>query len=227
MKIRSIKCYHKIFSPSITIDFSSNNDDLNGVFCIYGNANSGKSLLLNTIANGWSHHVFSEDDLQESYALMDIEFDLDRIGILSVSRTHSPSVNRKKIKDHSKINESTIYGSILYYPINRCFLVEDNTFDSGSTASGVFTICSDIRSRKIQNSVILIDDVDFKMNSDDFSSFYRFLCDFAKKNNNQIITSISDIEKYSLFDHSKRFTTDVETDIINDIVSGKIEIHEY
>tara|TARA_Y100000034_G_scaffold44001_1_gene53792 strand:- start:829 stop:1305 length:477 start_codon:yes stop_codon:yes gene_type:complete len=156
---------------------------------------------------------------------MDIEFDLDRIGILSVSRTHNPSVNRKKIKDHSKINESTVYGSILYYPINRCFLAEDNAFDSGSTASGIFTICSDIRTRKIQNSVILIDDVDFKMNSDDFSSFYRFLCDFSKNNNNQIITSISDIEKYSLFDHNKRFTTDIETDIINDIVSGKIEIH--
>jgi len=222
MKIRSIKCYHSIFDPSITIDFSSEDRDLNGLYCIHGYPNSGKSLLLSTIASRWSHHVFSNDDKDLSYTSIDLELDLDRLGYLSISRTHSPSINRKRVRDHSKITDSTVYGSILYYPIDRCFLVEENCFIKGSSASGVFGIHSDINTRKIQNSVILIDDVDFKLSHDDFASLYRYLSDFAKNNNNQIITTASSSEyNVSLFDHDKRFFISCDENVIDDILSGK------
>lgn len=220
MKIKSIKCYHKIFEPSISIDLSSENRDLCGLFCIHGDPNSGKSLLLSTIANRWSHHVFSNDDKDLTYTSIDIEFDLDRLGYLSSSRTHSPSINRKRIRDHSKITDSAVYGSILYYPLDRCFLTEESFFVKGSSASGVFGVVSDINTRKIQNSTILIDDMDFKLDHDDFLSFYRYLSEFAKNNNNQIIATASSEYKISIFDHDKRFAIDNNINVIDDILNG-------
>jgi len=225
MKIRSIRCYHKIFSPPINIDFSSDDEGLSGMFCIHGNPNSGKSLILHTLASRWSHHALSNEDVHESPAIIDIEFDLDRLGILSISRTQSPSVNRKKIREHSKITESAVYGSILYYPIDRCFLSEESLFKNGSTASNIFTIYSDIRNRKIQNSVIIIDDMDLKMNQNDFASLYRFLSDFSKNNNNQIIATISNIENSSLFEHNRRIEINTDSNIINDIIENRVKIH--
>jgi hypothetical protein len=201
------------------------NKNLNGLFCLYGEENSGKSLILRGIANRWSQHALSDDDVSDNFALMDIEFDMDRLGILSISRTNVPSINRQRFKDHSKITDSVVYGSIMYYPIDRCFLTEESLFYNGSSASGIFGICSDIRTRKIQNSTILIDDIDFKLNQDDFSLLYRFLSDFAKDNNNQIISAISKIENLSIFDNSKRININVESSIIEDIIEGKIEIH--
>ena len=227
MKIRSIRCYHPVFKKSVTVDFIKNNDNLSGLFCIYGNKNSGKSLILRTLANRWSQHVLSNDDRDVKNTAIDIEFDLDRLGILSISRTHTPSVNRKRLQDHSKITESTVYGSILYYPIDRCFLTEESAFESGSAASGVFSIYSDVVTRKIQNSVILIDDIDFKMTQDEFSVFYRFLSDFLTNNSNQIIATVSDIDKIPTFDGNKRYPLNVDKDIIGDIIKGEMEIHGY
>ena len=225
MKIRSIKCYHKIFSPPISINFSNDNESLNGMFCIHGSPNSGKSLILHTLASRWSHHALSNEDVHESPAMIDMECDMDRLGILSISRTQSPSFNRNKVREHSKITESAIYGSILYYPIDRCFLSEESLFKNGSAASNIFTIYSDIRARKIQNSVIIIDDMDFKMSQNDFTSFYRFLSDFSKNNNNQIITTISNIENSSLFEHNKRIEIKTDNNIISDIVENRVNIH--
>jgi|TARA_Y100000310_G_C20580214_1_gene762577 hypothetical protein len=225
MKIRSIKCHHKVFDPHITVDFSSKNKDLNGLFCLHGSTNAGKSLILNGIANRWSQHALSNDDTSENLALMDIEFDMDRLGILSVSRTNVPSINRQRFKDHSKITDSVIYGAVMYYPIDRCFLTEESTFHGGSAASGIFSIYSDIKTRKIQNSTILIDDIDYKLDQDNFILLYRFLSDFAKDNNNQIISTISRIENLTTFDNKKRFNINIENNIIEDILNGKIEIN--
>ncbi|MAG27953.1 hypothetical protein CMI47_20700 [Candidatus Pacearchaeota archaeon] len=225
MKIKSIKCYHEAFNPSVSIDFSNNDRDLNGLYCIHGNPNVGKSLLLSTMASRWSHHVFSNDDKNLTYASIDLELDLDRLGYLSISRTHSPSINRKKVRDHSKITDSAVYGSILYYPIDRCFLVEESSFFKGSAASGVFGVLSDISTRKIQNSVILIDDIDFKLDNDDFLLFYRYLSDFSKNNNNQVIATISNDYRMSIFDQDKRFTINADSEniidsMIDNIING-------
>ena len=227
MKIRSIKCYHAIFNNSISIDFSKNGKDLNGMFCLHGGPNSGKSLLLNGVATRWSQHVFSNDDSIKRSALMDVEFDMDRVGLLSISRTSTPSANRQAFKDHSKITDSTIYGAIMYYPINRCFLSEESSFAEGSSSSGIFGICSDIRTRKIQNSTILIDDLDFKLNQNDFALLYRFLSNFTKNNNNQIIATVSSPEAMSFFDKKKRIELSEDTGIIEDIINGKIKINGY
>ena len=72
------------------------------------------------------------------------------------------------------------------------------------------------------NDLLVHFDLDFKLDQNDFSLMYRYLSDFAKNNNSQIISTLSSRELSSFFSANKKFELNEQSSIIQDIIDNKI-----
>ncbi len=184
MKVTGIHLKGHESVSDLSLSLKGSDGAISDVVALLGSSGSGKSLLIDAISSAWANSIAGGTrwDVKSDYLRIDFEVANE----IYVSHLRGGSIDaHQSLKDAFSRDEL-----VMKYDLSR--LVGIPYWIGGHECSGVnavYPMMSDIHTKGIRNSVVLIDDLDLVLGSDDVRRVFHYLRRHYVGSGNQLIFS--------------------------------------
>lgn len=184
---------------------------------LYGNNNSGKTLMMLSASAIFAKAVTGSSQKLWEKVSSTIEFDLG--GSISTGAIKNGVIIQNIVNPGIKHDKASYSNGLLVYDVNRVF----NNLAKGKdfAISSISWIIEDYMRVNIKNSVIWIDSFDLGLDCNTANDFLKFLIKKSLEKDNQLIVSTNRIESLSHMPSESRILIgDSRSSVIDQVMIG-------